>query len=248
MCLLICIRSEDGSLVLAANRDEYYDRPAKAPFVWDRRPRVLAGQDLRSGGAWLALNEHGVVAAVTNRPTAGGEEAARPSRGTLPLLATGHASAREAELAMREHLARTRYNAFNLLVADCDHAFLVQAPGPVAQFLPVLPGRHVVGNGEWDDIADVRVQHARALLARRLEESADKPRAIAVLQGICRDHTPPAGGLPLCIHGHEAGTVSSTILYVTEVRRMDRYLHVQGPPCQGEYHGFQISDFGFQIE
>jgi len=86
MCLLICLRRRDGSLVIAANRDERYDRPTRPPFVWETHPHLLAGRDEVAGG-WLAVNARGVVAAVTSRPTLDGDDPTRPSRGQLPLLA-----------------------------------------------------------------------------------------------------------------------------------------------------------------
>ena len=95
MCLLICVRGEDGSMLLAANRDERYDRPARGPFLWPGRAGIFAGRDELAGGTWLAVSGRGIVAAVTNRPTGGGEDPARPTRGELPLLEIGRASCRE---------------------------------------------------------------------------------------------------------------------------------------------------------
>ena len=31
-------------------------------------PRILGGRDEVAGGTWLAVNEHGVVAGLTNQP------------------------------------------------------------------------------------------------------------------------------------------------------------------------------------
>ena len=56
-------------LVLAANRDELADRPARPPGRhWPDRAEVVAGLDLQAGGSWLGVNDHGVVAGVLNRP------------------------------------------------------------------------------------------------------------------------------------------------------------------------------------
>jgi uncharacterized protein with NRDE domain len=57
------------ALVIAANRDEFFDRPA-APLDWwhlgDDGPWILAGRDLSAGGTWLGLADNGRIAALTN--------------------------------------------------------------------------------------------------------------------------------------------------------------------------------------
>lgn len=54
-------------LLLAGNRDEFHERPT-APLARWAAPAdgVLAGRDLRSGGSWVGLGNHGRVAVVTN--------------------------------------------------------------------------------------------------------------------------------------------------------------------------------------
>src|SRR5687768_11306091 len=70
-------------LIVAANRDEAYDRPAAPASFWRDHPHVCGGRDLSLGGTWLALSTTGRFAAITNyrqRPRPG--RAAR-SRGEL---------------------------------------------------------------------------------------------------------------------------------------------------------------------
>ena len=238
MCLLICVRGEDGSMLLAANRDERYDRPAREPFLWPGRAGVFAGRDELAGGTWLAVSGRGVVAAVTNRPTRGGEDPARPTRGELPLLACRCASAADAKAALTAHLAATRYNGFNLFVADAEDAFVIQSPGGECEAQAVGPGAHVVGNAAWDDPADGRVGRAHAMLAEspvRMPPDGGLHEALERLMHICRDHLPLPEGGGLCLHGDAAGTVSSTILALGPDQRLMRYAHAPGPPCRTAY-------------
>jgi uncharacterized protein with NRDE domain len=58
---------DDYPLVVAANRDEHYDRPAAPPALLNADPAILAGRDLRAGGTWLGVNEHGLLAGILNR-------------------------------------------------------------------------------------------------------------------------------------------------------------------------------------
>ena len=53
-------------LIVAANRDEFYNRPTAAANWWEDHPQLLAGRDLRAGGTWMALTKDGRFAALTN--------------------------------------------------------------------------------------------------------------------------------------------------------------------------------------
>ena len=78
MCTLIAIhrRIPGAPLVVAANRDEFLDRPTEGPAVRDGDPApVLAPRDVRAGGTWLGLGAHGVFAAVTKSPSGQNYEA-----------------------------------------------------------------------------------------------------------------------------------------------------------------------------
>ena len=74
------------SLVIAANRDEFFDRPA-APLDWWRTssdtPWLLGGRDLSAGGTWMALSEHGRIGMLTNVRDPSRHRADAPSRGAL---------------------------------------------------------------------------------------------------------------------------------------------------------------------
>lgn len=221
---------------MAANRDERTGRPASPPMLWPGRPRILAGRDDLAGGTWLAVNEHGVVAALTNRPGEGGFVPGRPSRGGLPLMACRCGTASDALAKLRTHLSAVRYNGFNLFLADATSAWVIQAPG-LPEFQAVAPGVHVLANQGWNDLADEKVARARHLLEETGVASSGQELAqtIASLKAICRDHGRQADARSLCMHATGAGTVSSTILALSPQGLLERYEHVAGPPCQGEY-------------
>ncbi|MCP1344019.1 NRDE family protein, partial [Halomonas sp. FL8] len=68
MCLIV-FDWRPGSptpLRLAANRDEFYDRPTAPLARWQDAPEIVAGRDLRAGGSWLGVHRQGRMAAVTN--------------------------------------------------------------------------------------------------------------------------------------------------------------------------------------
>ena len=68
MCLIALAHraSKRYPFVLAANRDEDYERPTVEAGFWDDAPEVLGGRDALLGGSWLAITRGGRFAAVTN--------------------------------------------------------------------------------------------------------------------------------------------------------------------------------------
>jgi uncharacterized protein with NRDE domain len=82
MCVLALLLGRE--LRVAANRDEFYGRPAAPPA--EVEPGILAGRDLLAGGTWLGLNRRGLFVAVTNRRTPVRTPESR-SRGLLALEA-----------------------------------------------------------------------------------------------------------------------------------------------------------------
>lgn len=92
MCTLIVLhRCVTGRpLVVAANRDEFFARPAEGPAIRESQTgRILAPRDLEAGGSWVGLSERGVFAGLTNlRPNA----ALPASAGASALGGAGHGS------------------------------------------------------------------------------------------------------------------------------------------------------------
>lgn len=118
MCLIAFAIDADpaGSLLIAANRDEFLDRPTAPLHRWHLPggAEVVAGRDLRDGGTWLGVGTNGRVAMLTNvrdaQPGAG-----QRSRGELPTrwLASG--------LNWDDWIASVdpaAYGGFNLVVGD----------------------------------------------------------------------------------------------------------------------------------
>ena len=53
-------------LIVAANREEFHQRPTAAAAFWEDSPELLAGRDLQAGGTWLGVTRSGRFAAITN--------------------------------------------------------------------------------------------------------------------------------------------------------------------------------------
>lgn len=93
MCLIAIAyhAHERYPLIVAANRDEFTDRPARPLHFWDDAPGILAGRDLKAGGTWMGVTSEGRFAAITNHRDLRRQPKAGPSRGLLvkQVLETG---------------------------------------------------------------------------------------------------------------------------------------------------------------
>lgn len=120
MCLvaLAVDASRRFPLVVAANRDEYFDRPAARLAWWlpdGGGPEILAGRDLKAGGTWMGLTQAGRFALVTNVRNPADVDPAAPSRGGIvPLWLRGDLSV--DRFWMQASLSG--YNGFNVVAAD----------------------------------------------------------------------------------------------------------------------------------
>jgi uncharacterized protein with NRDE domain len=124
MCLVLIALDQhpDHALVVAANRDEFYDRPTSPAAFWSDHPSVLGGRDLKAGGTWLGIDRSGRFAAVTNYRQGTRETAASRSRGHLVSDYLTRSADPERYLDQVERDAAL-YNGFNLLAGDARKLF-----------------------------------------------------------------------------------------------------------------------------
>jgi uncharacterized protein with NRDE domain len=234
MCTLIALHRcvETAPLVVAANRDEYFHRPAEGPALRETaHGRVVAPRDQRAGGTWLGLNEHGVVAAITNRRCEA-PDPDRRSRGLIVLDALAARSAREAAEEI-EGLAIGAYNPFNLLVADRRSAHLFSYFDRPER-IDLAPGAHVIGNVHPGETNSPKLTRQR----RELNALLRKPAA-GVLSGLaemCRSHAGDGPFEHTCVHADPYGTRSSTLLRLGD--ETSELLYADGAPCRAEYRDF----------
>jgi uncharacterized protein with NRDE domain len=237
MCTLIALhRCVPGApLVVAANRDEFSDRPSAAPALRDSgHGLIVAPSDVRAGGTWLGLNPRGLFAAVTNRRCED-PDPRRRSRGLLVLDALGAAGAREA--AQRaEKLPSETYNPFNLFVADRDRAVVITYEKSPRR-IDLGPGAHVIGNA--DPLAAPSAKVARLREQARAAAAGPPERLLDRLAAVCREHV--GDGEPLgdtCVHAGAYGTRSSTLLRLAEPAHESVLRFADGPPCETAYDDF----------
>lgn len=225
MCLiLIGLNPGPGiSLVVAANRDEYFDRPSAPATRWEDAGHVIAGRDLRHGGTWMGVTGEGRFAAVANFRSGKHKADAPRSRG---LLAGEFLRGTDGPRAYLESVRRDRhaYGPFNLLVGDAHTAWLLSSPEDICRELP--QGMHGISNGRPDGQWP-KVRRGCEMMAKALEGSApgQRERLFTVLA----DRVLPADGelpdtgvglprerllAPIFVCAGAFGTRSSTVLII----------------------------------
>ncbi len=198
MCLLVLAWQAHPRyrLVVAANRDEYHERPAAALAKWPPPAALIAGRDLRAQGAWLAVDRERRFGVVTNFRELQPPRPGAPSRGELiPRYLNAPALAVSAQrfFAALEGEAH-RYSGFNLLLSDRDSLWYgSNRASPFARAL--TPGIYGLSN-ELLDTPWPKLQRVR----RGFEAWLTRPQSgsPAALFELLKDRTQAAedGALP----------------------------------------------------
>jgi uncharacterized protein with NRDE domain len=208
--------------VIAANRDEFHARAAKAAHWWDEG--VLAGRDLVGGGTWFGVTRTGRWALITNFREGIPRDPDAPSRGELVTRML-----REAASPLRSGAALLpeggRYHGFNLLVGDDrDAAF---ASNRASGALALGAGIHGLSNHLLDTPWPKLLRSKTRLAAWLANDDPAIETAFALLadrEPAC-DATLPATGVSAqwesllsspFIVSPEYGTRSSTVLLIAQ--------------------------------
>jgi uncharacterized protein with NRDE domain len=150
MCLLVLAWDVHPRyrLVVAANRDEFHERPTAPMARWPAPDDIIAGRDLRAGGTWLAMDRTRRFGVITNFRELQRPSPNAPSRGNLiPNFLRGKASA-EKYLEGLNPVA-PEYSGFNLLLADNDSLWYASNRAePFAR--PLQPGIYGLSNERLD--------------------------------------------------------------------------------------------------
>lgn len=199
-------------LVVAANRDEFHERPSAPLARWQDRPEILAGRDEVSGGTWLGITPSlGRFCAVTNVSGARRSSVA-PSRGSLVsgvLLPTSRAPD-----WVLPHLSS--FSGFNLAYVANEQAWLwTNVPDPARR--PLKSGIHGLSNGKepykWPKVAALEGAVADWLISDQPSASLLDFLSSPLSFGDLPDQS--GSGAPLFIKNPAYGTRCSTVVTVT---------------------------------
>ena len=237
MCLVAFAldKSRKFPLVVAANRDEYFERPTARLAWWTPEqggPDILGGRDLDSGGTWLGLTTQGRLGLLTNVRDARRTFEDAPSRGQI---VPNWLSAREPVDRFWMRTAISGYNGFNLVAADfkSGECFWVSNGGTYPRRLE--RGVYGLSNAELDTPWP-KVLTLKAKLIESLEQSTQVDELAAKLFKALADRTEadgtrlPKTGVPqererqlsaafIRIPEQRYGTRTSTLIITERVNR-----------------------------
>jgi len=208
-------------LILAANRDEDYNRPTAPLSFWDDAPGIFAGRDLKHNGMWLGVSRTGRIAAITNFREPDFRIANAPSRG---LLVGDFLVSKQSPQNYIEHVKSMghEFNGFNLFVGDRSELFYYSNRGNSIK--KIKPGLYGVSN-RFLDTPWPKVVKGKAGLKKLLDktEKIDPEDIFGTLKdSSCPpDNVLPDTGIgltwerilsPLFITSKSYGTRSSSII------------------------------------
>jgi uncharacterized protein with NRDE domain len=119
MCLILFAYKAHPNykLVVAANRDEFYERPTLPVDFWEDHKNILAGRDLEAGGTWMGINNLGNLCMLTNYRDLKNLKSNAPSRGKLVsdyLISHPHPRSYFETL----DLLADKYNGYNIILGN----------------------------------------------------------------------------------------------------------------------------------
>ncbi|KAJ1998765.1 hypothetical protein GGI04_004858 [Coemansia thaxteri] len=201
-------------LVLAFNRDEYFDRPTRGFHIWPSQSNIYAPQDLRpldeaQRGSWLGVNRQGRLALLTNfrEPDAAlSHHDNMISRGALvrdfllhvPVTPGGQTLANKESVwdyAQGVFDERQSYDGFNLVLFDlkAPEVVYVTNRGAAGGEIKRIESGCVVGlsNSTIDNESWPKVRLGKAAFAQAMESAADGERnVIEALMQVMGDSHP----------------------------------------------------------
>jgi len=254
MCLILFAHKvhPDYSLILAANRDEYYHRPTSPLAFWDDEPDILAGRDLEAKGTWLGISRNGRLGALTNFRDTTPPDRNAPSRGSLVTdFLAGTATPKQYLQQIR--IAGHRFNGFNLLVGDRENLCYYSNKGSdIHQFIPGIYGISTCLLGtQWPKISKGIAEISKLLSAH--EEILPEDLLKLLLDRSCPpdDQLPRTGFdrdrermfAPLFIQSEGYGTRASSVILITnagKVTFIERTFVPNQPPDESNTRRFEF--------
>jgi len=214
MCLILfSYRSHPlYPLILAANRDEFYERLTAQASFREEKPDMLAGRDLKEGGTWLGITKTGKVAAITNFRDLQNLKDGVPSRGNL-VSEFLHGGENPWEYIQNVRQSSDRYNGFNLILGDRNGLFCFSNVGGV--FHEISPGIHGLSN-HLLDTPWPKVERGRKLLGRLISKP-ENPPPDEIFHILADTSTPDDRHLPDTEIGLEWERILSSIFIQSEI-------------------------------
>jgi uncharacterized protein with NRDE domain len=212
-------------LMVAANRDEFYQRPTAPVHFWEDDSGILAGRDLEKMGTWMGVTKSGRFAALTNYRNPREVTEGKRSRGELvanALLYKGDIK------GYMECLVKNNdwYPGYNLLAGDGDGLYYYSNMGK--ELIAITPGIYGVSNHlldtEWPKVQAGK-EGLAAILNSNQEDYVEPLLTLLQKADQAPDEKLPQTGVslelermlsPMFIKSEGYGTRSSTVMLMSE--------------------------------
>lgn len=225
MCFaLVAIHQHpDYPFILAANRDEYFHRPALPLHAWEDFPGVIGGRDVESAGSWLVLNQRNARLALVTNYRSGIPQVAERSRG---LLVRDMVTA-ETNLATRLQMLLSEqyyYAGFNLITGTLPDRLYYFSNRNGQSAIHLQAGVHALSNAfldtPWPKVRRGK-QYFTKLVRDPAELLVEDLFALLADKTLAADDELPDTGIglekerwlsPVFIGGEDYGTRCSTVI------------------------------------
>ncbi|MEP4889650.1 MAG: NRDE family protein [Aliiglaciecola sp.] len=254
MCILFIAVEQhpDYPLIIAANRDEFHQRPTAQSEFWAASPNLLAGRDLEAGGTWMGANVNGRICALTN--------VRDPQKLLSNAISRGHLVSEFLinQDPPQDYLSKLReskqqYNGYNLLFGEWNDLYVYNNHTDNVNRLGA--GVYGLSNADLDSPWPKINQGVNKLREHCQQASSlDSEKLFEILldQTKANDELLPKTGVPLdwerklssiFIQSADYGTRSSTLLLVNKNKQVTWQEHTfdrQGNNVQQREFNFNI--------
>ncbi|MEJ2724875.1 MAG: NRDE family protein [Deltaproteobacteria bacterium] len=254
MCLiLLAIKMHpEYKMIIAANRDEYYDRASAPAHFWEQAPVLLAGRDMKAGGTWLGITRQGRLGMVTNYRDPASVKQHAPSRGRL-LTRFLLAKLKPLDFLREVKQEGDQYNGLNLIVGDENQLywFSNRNGDPLALGTGLYGLSNHLLDTPWPKVSRAKNLMAQLLAGREIL-SPDPLFKSLQDRSVPPDKALPHTGVdlewerllsPIFISSPNYGTRSSTVLLIDQQDRVtfvERTFNGSPKPTSSVMHEFKL--------
>lgn len=210
-------------LIVAANRDEFYNRPTAPAHFWEDKPTILAGRDLLQMGTWLGITKQGRFAALTNYRDPAHMTNDKTSRGEIiSNYLIGDVSPKDYLTSL--NVKKEDYNGFNLIIGTPDH--LLYYNNIEGDVVDIHTGTHGLSNHflntPWPKVTNGKKMLHNYVMKQEVVQPNELFDILSNVETAEDSHLPNTGIdielerqlSPLFIKTAEYGTRCSTVLLV----------------------------------
>lgn len=238
MCTLVILNEHLTShpLVVAANRDERYNRKSRPPETHHVNGRtVIRPWDDEKDGTWMGIAQNGWFVGITNQDD-GKHDSRLKSRGKIVDRALAGGNHRSVA-GLLAGIDPCEYNPFNLVFGRPGALFLTRVyPGCHLEMEPLPKGISIISNDCIGTHYQCKLNHAHAMACAIEPEDSEADVTVKLMRLLSsHDNAKDDPFQALCVHADDYcfGTRSTSVITVSN-QGVVEYWYSEGPPCQNQ--------------